>query len=94
MCKKAYYASLGFSYTRKKNAYSWYMEQDPDNPNITRAIEKNIDRSDVYTVDLMLPYQNKILTAYVATGMIYTISNDNSFHVIELKKICGIFIRE
>ncbi len=80
------YASLGFSYTRKKNAYSWYIDQDPDNPNISRAIEKNIDRSDVYTVDLMLPYQNKTLTAYVATGMIYTISNDDLFHVVNLKR--------
>jgi len=79
------YASLGISYTRKNNAYSWCLTQDPNNPNVTMATEKNIKRSDVYTVDLMLPYRNKMLTAYLATGMIYTVSNDKSFDVISLK---------
>ena len=81
------YAGLGFSYTNKSKAQSWYIEQDPYNPTVTMASQRNIDRSDVYTIDLLLPYQNKAktLTAYMTTGVIHTVSNDKYANVVKLR---------
>ncbi len=80
------YASLAFNYTRKNNMLGWYIEQDPNNPSVTKATQKNIDKSDVYSVDLMLPYQNKMLTCYLATGVILTNSNDKMTNITDLSK--------
>lgn len=78
--------SLGVSYTRKKNLLAWYVEQDPVNPTLTRITQKNISKSDVLSIDAMLPYQNKWLSCYLSTGLIYTISNDKNSGVINLKQ--------
>lgn len=80
------YASLGVSYTAKNNAHSWYITQDAENPAVTRATQINIDRSDVFTVDLMLPYQNRLLTTYIATGLIYTSTGDRRTEVVSLRQ--------
>jgi len=78
--------SLGVSYTRKNNLLAWYVEQDPVNPTLTRITQKNIDKSDVLSVDAMLPYQNKWINCYLSTGLIYTISNDKNSGVINLNQ--------
>lgn len=78
--------SLGFSYTRKNNLLAWYAEQDPANPALTKLTQQNIDKSDVLSVDAMLPYQNKWVSCYLSTGLIYTISNDKTSGVIDLKQ--------
>ncbi len=49
------------------------------------ATQINVDRSDSYTVDLMLPYQNKNLTAYLSTGLIYTTTHDSRLDGVNLK---------
>lgn len=78
--------SLGFSYTRKNNLLAWYAEQDPVNPALTKLTQQNIDKSDVLSVDAMLPYQNKWVSCYLSTGLIYTISNDKASGIIGLKQ--------
>ncbi|MDR1055269.1 MAG: outer membrane beta-barrel family protein [Prevotellaceae bacterium] len=78
--------SLGFSYTRKNNLLAWYAEQDPVNPALTKLTQQNIDKSDVLSIDAMLPYQNKWVSCYLSTGLIYTISNDKASGVIDLKQ--------
>lgn len=78
--------SLGISYTRKNNLLAWYAEQDPINPNLTKLTQQNINKSDVLSIDAMLPYQNKWVSCYLSTGLIYTISNDKASGVIDLKQ--------
>jgi iron complex outermembrane recepter protein len=80
------YVSIGFSYIHRNNMLAWYVEQDKTYPAITKATEKNIDKSDTYSIDLVLPYQNKWLTCYVATGVILTNSNDKEAEIIDLNK--------
>lgn len=79
-------ASLGISYTRKNNLLAWYALQDPSNPTLTQVTQKNIDKSDILSVDAMLPYQNKRISCYLSTGLIYTISNDETSGVTNLKR--------
>ena len=79
------FASLGVSYTRSKNSFGWQVLQDAANPAVTCATQINVDRSDSYTVDLMLPYQNKNLTAYLSTGLIYTTTHDSRLDGVNLK---------
>lgn len=76
--------SLGVSYTRKNNLLAWYVEQDLLNPVLTRVTQKNINKSDLLSVDAMLPYQNRWLGCYLSTGLIYTISNDKPSGVANL----------
>jgi len=78
--------SLGVSYTRKNNLLAWYVEQDPENPALTRITQKNIDKSDVLSIDAMLPYQNRWVSCYLSTGLIYTITNDKNSGVSNLKR--------
>jgi len=78
--------SLGVSYTRKNNLLAWYAEQDPVNPNLTKLTQQNIDKSDVLSIDAMLPYQNKWVSCYLSTGLIYTISSDKVSRVIDLEQ--------
>lgn len=80
------YASIGLNYTRRNNMLAWYVEQDEENPVVTRATQKNINKSDIYSIDLVLPYQNKWLMSTVATGLILTNSNDKIAEIIDLKK--------
>lgn len=80
------YASLTFNYTRKSNMLGWYIDQDINNPAVTKATQKNIDKSDIYSIDLMLPYQNKLLTCYLATGVILTNTNDKMANIVDLNK--------
>lgn len=80
------FASLGISYTRTKNSFGWQVLQDEANPDVTCATQINVNRSDSYTVDLMLPYQNKHLTAYISTGLIYTSTHDTRLEGIDLKQ--------
>lgn len=77
--------SFGVSYTRKNNLLAWYIEQDPLNSNLTRITQKNMDKSDVLSVDAMLPYRNNWVSCYLSTGLIYTISNDQNSGAINLK---------
>jgi hypothetical protein len=79
-------ASLGFSYTRKNNLLAWFIEQDTVNPAISKVTQKNIDKSDVLSVDILLPYRNNWVSCYLSTGLIYTISNDNASGVSNLKQ--------
>lgn len=78
--------SLGVSYTRKNNLLAWYVEQDPENPALTRVTQKNINKSDVLSIDLMLPYQNRWVSCYLSAGLIYTITNDKNSRVSNLKR--------
>lgn len=78
--------SLGVSYTRKNNLLAWYVEQDPMNPALTRITQKNIDKSDVLSIDVMLPYQNRWVSSYLSSGLIYTITNDKNSGVGNLKR--------
>ncbi len=78
--------SLGISYTAKSNLLAWYVEQDPVNPALTRITQKNIDRSDILSVDAVLPYQNRWMSGYLSTGLIYTITNDMTSQVANLKQ--------
>lgn len=79
-------ATLGISYTRKHNTLAWFIEQDATNPNLTRVTQQNINRSDVLSIDALLPYRNQWLSAYLSTGLIYTISNDRTAGVSNLKQ--------
>lgn len=79
-------ASLGFSYTRKNNLLAWFIEQDPVNPTLSKITQNNMDKSDVLSIDAMLPYRNNWLSCYLSTGLIYTISNDNASGVSNLKQ--------
>lgn len=79
------FASLGVSYTRSKNSFGWQVLQNMANPAVTCATQINVDHSDSYTVDLMLPYQNKTLTAYISTGLIYTTTHDSRLDGLDLK---------
>lgn len=79
-------ASLGFSYTLKNNLLAWFIEQDPVNPAISKVTQKNIDKSDVLSIDAMLPYRNNWVSCYLSTGLIYTISNDKASGVSNLKQ--------
>jgi len=79
-------ASLGFSYTRKNNLLAWFIEQDLVNSTISKVTQKNINRSDVLSIDAMLPYRNNWVSCYLSTGLIYTISNDNTSGVSNLKQ--------
>lgn len=79
-------ASLGFSYTRKNNLLAWFIEQDPVSPAISKVTQKNIDKSDVFSIDALLPYRNNWLSCYLSTGLIYTISNDIASGVLNLKQ--------
>jgi hypothetical protein len=78
-------AILGFSYIRKNNVLAWYIEPDESNALITKATQKNIDQSDVLSIDAVLPYQNKLGTYYLATGLIYNISNDKNSNIKDMK---------
>jgi hypothetical protein len=78
--------SLGVSYTRKNDLLAWYVEQDPENPALTRITQKNIDKSDVLSIDAMLPYQNRWVSCYLSAGLIYTITNDKNSGVSNLKR--------
>ena len=80
------FASLGVSYTRAKDAFGWYLQQDAGNPSVTHATQKNIDRSDSWTVDLMLPYRNDHMTVYLATGVIFTRTDDRETNVVGLRQ--------
>jgi hypothetical protein len=80
------YASIGLNYTRRNNMLAWYIEQDEDNPVVTKATQKNIEKSDIYSIDMVVPYQNKILLATVATGLILTNSNDKQTGILDLNK--------
>ena len=80
------FASLGVSYTRAKNSFGWQVLQDEVNPDVSCATQINVNRSDTYTVDLMLPYKNKHLTAYLSTGLIYTSTHDPRLEGIDLKR--------
>jgi hypothetical protein len=79
-------ASVGINYTRMNHLLAWYIEQDPANPSLTRITQKNIDKSDQLSIDAVLPYRNSWLTGYLATGLLYTISNDRASGVINLKQ--------
>lgn len=79
-------ASLGFSYTRKNNLLAWFIEQAPVSPAISKVTQKNIDKSDVFSIDALLPYRNNWLSCYLSTGLIYTISNDIASGVFNLKQ--------
>jgi hypothetical protein len=79
-------ASVGVNYTRMNHLLAWYIEQDPANPSLTKITQKNIDKSDMLSIDVMLPYQNNWLTCYLSTGLLYTISNDRASGVIDLKQ--------
>ena len=79
------FASLGVSYTRAKDSFGWQVLQDEDNPAVSCATQINVNRSDIYTVDLMLPYQNRHLTAYMSTGLIYTNTRDSRLVGTNLK---------
>ncbi|MDR1624183.1 MAG: outer membrane beta-barrel family protein [Tannerellaceae bacterium] len=78
--------SLGVNYTRMNNLLAWYIEQDPANPSLSRITQKNIDKSDMLSIDAILPYQNEWLSCYLSTGLLYTISNDKASGVIDLKQ--------
>ena len=79
------FASLGVSYTRSRNSFGWQILQDEANPAVTCATQINVARSDSYTVDLMLPYQNRNLTVYLSTGLIYTETHDSRLNGVDLK---------
>jgi hypothetical protein len=80
------YASIGFNYIRKNNMLAWYIEQDETTPIVTRATQKNIKQSDTYSIDIVVPYQNKWLIYNVATGFIITNSNDETTNSTQYKK--------
>lgn len=65
---------------------AWDIEQDPNNSAISKVTQKNIDKSDVISVDLTLPYQNKWVSCYLSTGLIFTISNDAASGVNNLNQ--------
>ncbi len=88
-CLKLVYkgaASLALNYTHKKHMLGWYVEQDAESPSVTKASQKNIDKSDVFSVDLMLPYQSRFMTCYLATGVILTNSTDKASNIINMNK--------
>lgn len=65
--------SLGVSYTRTNHPLAWYVEQDSENPALTRITQKNCNKSDVLSIDAMLPYQNRWVSSYLST---YTTINN------------------
>ncbi|MDR3140192.1 MAG: outer membrane beta-barrel family protein [Tannerellaceae bacterium] len=79
-------ASLGVNYARMNNLLAWYIEQDPANPLLTRITQKNIDKSDMLSIDAMLPYQNNWLSCYLSTGLLYAISHDRALGTVDLKQ--------
>lgn len=62
------FLSISTFYQNVDDAMVWFVEQDSDNSDITRGIQRNIDRSCSYGMNVVLPYQNSWLTAYVASG--------------------------
>ncbi len=62
------YASLSVYYKNVSDAMIWFVEGLPQNPNISRGMQINIPKQNIWGMDAVLPYQNKRLTAYVATG--------------------------
>lgn len=78
-------ASLGINYTIKDKMLGWFVEQDIQNPLVTKATQVNIDRSDILAMDLVLPYQNSWFLGYLALGINYTVSSYASMDVKELK---------
>ena len=81
--------SFGVNYTRKNNSFAWYAGQDPDNPVLMKLTQKNLKKSDILSMDIMLPYQNKRLSCYLSTGLIYTVTNDKASGVIDFKQPMG-----
>jgi hypothetical protein len=80
------YASIGFTYTRRNNQLAWYVEPDKETPVVAKVTQKNIDKSDVYTVDLVVPYPTKWFLATLATGVIWTNTNDKTENIVNLNK--------
>lgn len=78
--------SLGVSYTRTNHPLAWYVEQDSENPALTRITQKNCNKSDVLSIDAMLPYQNRWVSSYLSTGLIYTRTSDKESGVRNLKR--------
>lgn len=79
-------ASLSVGYTRNHNSFAWHIEQDAANPAVIRATQININRSESFSADLTLPYQNKYITTYLSTGLIFTKTKDSYSDVINLKR--------
>ena len=81
--------SFGVNYMRNHNPLAWYAEQDSDNSVLMRLTQKNIKKSDILSIDILLPYQNNWLSCYLSTGLIYTVTNDKASGVIDFKQPMG-----
>ena len=80
------YASIDFNCAHRKNMLAWYLEQDDINPAVSKATQKNIDKSDTYSCNLFIPYRNKRIASSLSTGLIFAKSNDAATEVIDLHR--------
>lgn len=63
------YASLSLYYNNIKNGIFWFIDSSEASPLVSIGMQKNLPKIDVLGADLLLPYQNKMLTIYVASGL-------------------------
>lgn len=62
------YASISLFYKKTKDAIVWDIESPEENTQIAIGTQKNIESQNSWGVNLVLPYQTKTYTIYVASG--------------------------
>ncbi|WP_282015114.1 outer membrane beta-barrel protein [Marinifilum flexuosum] len=62
------YASISLFYKKTKNAIVWYIDSSEENDQIAIGTQKNIDLQTTWGMDVVIPYQAKKYTIYLASG--------------------------
>jgi outer membrane receptor protein involved in Fe transport len=79
------YASLSLFYKKTKDAIIWHIDFDPNNPQVAVGTQKNISNQNSYGVNLVLPYQSKQYTVYLASGFEQINHSNQLKHLNRLK---------
>lgn len=64
--------SLAFGRVKSENGVVDILEGDDDNPLVSRLSSINAKRSEIYTIDLIIPYNNDFMNTFLYTGFIYS----------------------
>ncbi len=77
------FASLSMYYKYVSDAMIWFVEGLPHNTNISRGMQINIPKQNIWGMDAVLPYQNKYLTFYLATGWQFMKNKSKNYKHLE-----------
>lgn len=73
--------SIAFSHVKSKNGVIDLLDQDDNDPLVSKLWTANVKRSNLYTIDVIIPYNTDFINTFLYTGLIYSRYKDTNIGI-------------